>query len=400
MRISLLYPYSDLPGPKRSGRGLSLARELAERGHEVTLLVSGFDHATKSSRSIREEFNIGRGVLKIRSIESGSYKRNISVSRIFFERAFGEGAARELATMSAQDLLVLHEPAAFWAPALLSRMGTKRARYVLDVIDMWPEMFRTVLPRQLKWVGEPVWKVLERARAKVVHDAAGIVSVSEDYLPMLAIPIRTPTRVVYWGIDLKRFESEVAKGATLDDTTETTRPRLIYSGSIGEKYDMRTLLDAACLLQQQSWDGMIEVAGTGPLAGWLAKEIGLKGLGNIRMHGTLHGPALASLYRSGAAGLATYSPGSAVSMPIKAFDYFAAELPIITSVELELGRIVTQEQVGQLYRAGSAESLSSAIVKLSAMPRDHAMRGRLKALAQRLDSRSQYTRFAEFLEGI
>ena len=400
MRISLFYPYSDLPGPKRPGRGLTLARELAKRGHEVTLLVSGFDHATKTPRSIREEFNIGRGVLKIRSINSGSYKRNISASRIFFERAFGEGAAQELRTMPAQDLLVLHEPAAFWAPALMSRIGTKRARYVLDVIDMWPEMFRTVLPRQLKWLGEPVWKIVERTRANVVRDAAGIVSVSADYLPMLDIPVRTPTRVVYWGIDLERFEAEVAKGASLNGTTETTRPRLIYSGSIGEKYDMRTLLDAACLLQQQNWHGIIEVAGTGPLAGWLEKEIGLKELSNIRMHGTLHGPALATLYRSGAAGLAMYSPGSAVSMPVKAFDYFAAELPIITSVQLELGRIVTQEQVGQLYRAGSPESLSSAIVKLSAMPRDQEMRGRLKALAQRLNSRSQYMGFAEFLEGI
>jgi hypothetical protein len=88
-------------------------------------------------------------------------------------------------------------------------------------------------------------------------------------------------------------------------------------------------------------------------------------------------------------------------MPIKAFDYFAAGLPIVNSLGRDLGSAVNQYKVGMQYKSGDATSLFNAIKSfIDNRDMKEQFRKNAENVAWNYDVSRQYCKFVNIIEAL
>ena len=169
---------------------------------------------------------------------------------------------------------------------------------------------------------------------------------------------------------------------------------LVYAGSLGEHYDLDTLLDVVATMPEVR----LTIAGQGPAEDRLRKRAA--SLPNVAFAGAVDVGRLSELYAAADVGLAPYRAGSTVALPTKLFDYLAAGLPVITSLDSEVSTLIEDAGAGVRYAAGDAASLRAAIVALSDPGRRGPMATEARELAMRFDARVLYAQFANAIEAL
>lgn len=405
MRIWIVNPYGNLPGEGWTPyRAEWLGRALGKRGHSVAWWASNFEHRTKKFRkSSSEDLTISPG-FNVRIVPTTAYARHISFARIRSERTYARNLVRCAEKSNESPDLVIHvEPAVFWYPITLALIKRKKALLIIDILDLWPELFSVAFPKYIRWCGKiALWPLYHRRR-KFLKEADGILAVSNDYLNVAKkIAPLTLSLAAYIGAERSLLFREQRMGKS---DVEKGRFVIIYSGTFGEGYDIRTVLEAANTLMCSDPAIMFVFVGAGPLAAEIqltaAKQVELHGQKNIKLIGSVPQSELGAIYANADCALTSYVKESTVSMPLKAYDYFAAGLPIINSLRGELATIIIENDVGLQYRPGHVLSLVNAIREIAARQdwRDPA-RERARALAMKFESTRQHERAADFIEMI
>ena len=215
------------------------------------------------------------------------------------------------------------------------------------------------------------------------------------------------TLTVFNGIDVAAFRT------TLPDARERkalARERgqkpgevwVVYAGTLGNNYDIPTVLRAAARLQERGDDRIrIWVAGEGPLRSSVTEFIRTRELMNLKYIGNLCHEDLIRFYSICDIGLSPYVPESNVAMPDKAYDYMAAGLPIVNTLRGELEELLRDRQIGIQYKAGDPESLVGALESLAAdeVLRNHMARNSHDA-AMDYDQNVQYGKYVNFIKEI
>jgi len=98
--------------------------------------------------------------------------------------------------------------------------------------------------------------------------------------------------------------------------------------------------------------------------------------------------------------IACYRPGATQTVTYKLFEYLAARLPVVCSLEGEMGEMIRREGVGVSYRAGDAADLARV---LRALGTDRDELRRMASRARRFaeasgDARRVYDAMAGFVE--
>ena len=98
--------------------------------------------------------------------------------------------------------------------------------------------------------------------------------------------------------------------------------------------------------------------------------------------------------------IACYRPGATQTVTYKLFEYLAARLPVVCSLEGEMGEMIRREGVGASYRAGDAGDLARVLRALAA---DRDELGRMASRARRFaeargDARRVYGDMAGFVD--
>lgn len=407
MHVWLVNPYGSLPGEAwREYRTVLAARALVAAGHTVTWWVANFEHRSKRFRGTEFERRPLFPGFEAAIVPTTSYTRHISLGRINFERTFAR-RVREIARQEARpDVIVLCEPALFTSAQILALADELEVPVMLDVLDLWPELFQVALPRVLRSFGRIFFAPFYRRRANLVRRSAGYVTVAQDYLALMqSIAPRAASAIVYLGVDVGGLRREMSTDTPLPASVASRTKAandfwVVYAGTIGPSYDVRTILRAAGLLRDAAAI-TIFIAGDGPLGKEVESTIAARALANCVYLGPLSAATVTRLYNFCDAALSTYVGASTVSMPTKAYDYFAAGLPVINSLGRDLGDFVQTHEVGLQYPPEDATALAAAIRSLAM---DRPRRDRLAANAARLgekfDWRIQYARFVEVTEAV
>ncbi len=395
LNVWIVNPYGWLPGEGwRDYRSAPLSRALAERGHKVRWWLSDIEHRSRKRRkSTGNDSGLPPGVT-LEMVEAREYGGNISLDRIRYERSYAAGFADRSKTLPVPDLIVLAEPALFFAGPVVAYARRHRVPLVVDGIDLWPELFHIVLPTSLRKIGGAIFAPLYRRRDRVIAQAAAVVAVTADYLVALTRRVAPPVSdVIYLGVDRSIFH------APQWDRDEGAPLQAIYAGNLGDAYDMPVLLAAIERLATAGRPIRFTLAGAGP---WEDKAVALvtRFPQHMRFLGRMAPEALPGLYAQAHVGLATYSPGSTVSMPTKLFDYLAAGLATVGSAGGEAATLL-QQGVGRSYQAGSVEGLVAALDYYIDHPAELecARRAALTA-SERFDIQEQYDRFISLIENV
>lgn len=342
MRVWIVNPFDNLPAEGfRPQRYWMMARAFALSGDDVTLWSTDFSHAFKRPRRLALP-PAGEG-FSVRLLHVPSYSRNICLRRVFSHWRFAAAFAAAAREQPPPDVVIASMPPLRAPMAALRFCRRTGARFVLDVMDAWPETFYRLAPRSLFWP-------LRRIAGELYRSADFVTAVASRYVDLAASYGSTvPSRLFHHGIELDYPLPPLAPCATNGGV------RLVYVGNMGASYDLETVIDA--VKAEVSLE--LDIAGTGPKEGVLRTRA--EGCSRIRFHGYLATDAMRELLARANVAIVPMFPDSCVGIPYKLADYAAAGLKVVSSLSGEIETLLKRFGAGVVYSAGNVSSFVDAV---------------------------------------
>ncbi|MFC3874461.1 glycosyltransferase [Neisseria musculi] len=258
MNITIVAPYCSLPSEPHFNRFWYLA-ELLSQEHDVLLITSNFRHYDKSFRRPEDAANASTGRLNVLLLNESGYTQNVSLARVQSHRVFVKHFEQWLGQCRPGRQDIVYSAYPLIATNIL--LGRHKARLgyklIIDVQDVWPESFSSVIPA-LKKIPHNLLPFASRANAAYAA-ADALVAVSQTYLARAqeANP-RAPGEVVYIGADydkLAKAEPRPFHGG---------KTRFFYLGTLSYSYDMQTVCQGINRLAQTDKSIELHIMGGGP----------------------------------------------------------------------------------------------------------------------------------------
>ncbi len=243
----------------------------------------------------------------------------------------------------------------------------KRAPYVLDLVDLWPESVAAsgmLSNRFASW--------LIRCGAKFVYRGAKRINVItegyRDNLLRLGVPAKKLSVIHCWPAS-GLFDPVPRDEQLAHDEGFENRFTIFYAGQIGPCQDLRTVLDAAELLKDLPHVQFL-LAGDGVEQLLLAQQVKQRGLTNVRMLGRRSAADVQKMYALADLLLVHLKPNamSRVSIPSKTFAYMASGRPLLMAVEGESSRLVREHRCGVTAVPSNPQDMAQAIRGFCKLP--------------------------------
>jgi hypothetical protein len=250
-------------------------------------------------------------------------------------------------------MVIISEPAMFYYDILGPIINNIKIKKILDVIDLWPEVFYTFFPFfSIKFLNLLFSPIINR-RIKFVKKFDIIFSVSAVYDIIIKNKLNIKSEVIYLGTSNSGIDSQGSNLlTTFINSKEQLEKWVIYSGTLGDNYDLKTLLNVAKKIDSEGiFNIKFFIAGSGPLESFLNESIRKLKLTNVFFLGFIENKNLMNFLTHCDIGICSYKINSFVSIPLKAFDYLKAGLPILTSLDLEIKSLIIDHDVGDFYKA-------------------------------------------------
>jgi glycosyltransferase involved in cell wall biosynthesis len=375
MRVWLVTAAEPIPSDGvRPMRFMGLARALARRGHDVTVWTQTFFHHTKRHRFPADTEYVAEGY-RVVVLRAFGYRTNVSLRRYASHWRFARRLAAAMPARPAPDVVVASLPPLDTAAAVADYCARRAIPFVVDVIDPWPDVFVDLLPPALQPAGRVVSSPLRRRATRIVRSAHTVTAISRRYAAWaegLAAPRPVATAVFHPAVQLGSFDPRAR------DPHDPGPLRVVYAGALGRAYDVDCVIDCARLLAAEGAAVEVAVAGDGPERARLERRAA--GLTNVRFLGWLEAPALARLLAASDLGLACYRRDATQTVTYKLFEYAAAGLPVVCSLEGEMADMIRAAGVGASYRAEDPADLVR-VLRTYDVARDELGRIRRRARA-------------------
>lgn len=353
--------------PQRCGM---LANALVSKGHKVLLWTSAFDHLKKSHLHKTSERNRVSDLLSVQFIRASGYNRNVSLKRI----ANNQGLAKEFARLASlsevlPDIIYVPVPLPELAEKVIDLSKPLGIPTVVDIRDPWPAVYLTLFPRWThRLIRLILFKEFHRMK-KVVKSATMLTAVSQTYFDWAIITFnRTPrTGDQAYPLGFPQMDNSllpVVKEKTLEIINKYQLTQndimLCFAGTFGQSCNLRTIIKAAKILNESSHKNILFV-----LIGSGDNEQKFKtmadGTPNILFTGWLDLISMKAWLELSNVGLIPYFNNATPSLPNKPFEYMAAGLPILSSLDGELKTLIGNNQIGRYYQSDSVSSLLEQI---------------------------------------
>ncbi len=375
MRVWVVKTSEMLASDNGNGRLLRsgiIAHMLEAAGHEVTWWMSTFDHANRRQRSDSDAV-AGFGARgTVRMIHSPGYQASISVARLVDHFIWGRRFARAVRTAPVPDVVFCAYPTIESASVCVQYGARHGIPIVIDLRDMWPDIFIERVPAPLTPLARAViWPIARRARA-ALHDATALFGITEDF--------------VRWGLALAgrpwgQWDAAFPLGypqTDFDSATETAGDaggfwdqrgvraddafNVVLVGTITKRrFELDVVLDAARLLQSEQRPVRFIIAGDGDDLQMYRDRAA--GLSNVLFPGWLSRAQIQALLARAHLGLVPYrnTADLVISIPNKVAEYFAAGLPVATCLRGTLQRLLRDERCGGEFSAADPQTLVTLV---------------------------------------
>ncbi len=327
----LLVNWQDLRNPSAGGAEIHLFElfsRLAQRGHRVRLVCSGFKGAP--TRELIE---------------------GIEVHRVGGRHSFalqGRAAVREALRREPADVLVddINK-----LPLYTASLGR------LPVYALIPHLFGTTAFAEVSWpMAATIW-LAERAIPWAYRKAwfHAISDSTRDDLISRGVP-RNRIAVVNPGVDSVRFCPD-------PDGGRSDPPRFVYLGRLKGYKGVDQLIEALALTRRARPDLSVDVAGTGDDRPRLEARVQERGLGDaVRFLGYVDEATKLSLLRRA---VANVFPSPKEGWGITVMEAAACGTPSLASDSPGLRDSVRDGTTGLLVRHGDPEALAAGMLRLA-----------------------------------
>lgn len=366
MRVLILTQHYD---PEPIPKPAELARALRARGHDVHVLAglpnypAGELYPGYRLRPLTRE--TVDGVPVVRTFVFPYHGRS-SLLRIFNYLSFMCSAVLGAWCTPACDVIyVLHPPLTIGVPAWILSV-LKRAPFVYDVQDIWPESLPETgmmsSPRLLGFIG--------RVARWIYRRAAVVLAITEEGRTRLIANGAPADRVVVpalWVTD-KLFRPADGAARVREQFGLEGRFVVMFAGNLGVVQKLDTLIDAAARLHSHP-EILIVLVGDGMDRDRLEQRARAQQLTNVRFLGRQPFAAMPD-FQAAADVLLVHlkrTPITDFLVPAKVLMYLATGRPTIVAMEGPASELVQRAQAGLAIPAEDPAALAAAITQLAAM---------------------------------
>jgi glycosyltransferase involved in cell wall biosynthesis len=278
----------------------------------------------------------------------------------------------------------------------------KNIPVVVDIRDLWPDIFLEVVPRKLQWLAELAMLPMFRMNYHTFKNVSGIVAISANYLKWGLIysgrDRGNTDKVFYMGYPQKNLKTSEKKKSVKRWIEKGVRPNSFiccFFGSINYQFDLETIISVAKIFKASECnDIQFVICGEGVRLKHY-KNLAI-GLNNILFPGWVDRIDIRTLTELAKVGLAPYKSFSSnfchrfhpIKFPLleirekatlsnKIFEYFSGGLPIVSSLRGELAQILRENDCGITYEPGDVQGLADALLFLKDNPKKRKQMGKI-----------------------
>jgi glycosyltransferase involved in cell wall biosynthesis len=355
--------------PHRTG---AFAEYASRQKHEVVWWTSTFDHFRKKQLFERDSVMQVNPNLQIRFLRGYGYRKNVSLARIADHRRISAKFAEQASLQPRPDVVLVELP-----PVELARKCTQYGRQagvpvVVDMLDMWPDIFPNVFPRSVRWAARLALLPMFGLARAISADATAIIGMTDDF--------------VEWGLRKShRTRSRWDRAFPLTTNHPTCEPEALaganqfwdhlgitgdvftacFVGSLGRQFDIKTVIEGAQILYRRGVAARFVICGSGEnLELYRAMSANLD---NVVLPGWVNRAQMQSLLARCSVGIDPLPDRFDYLATInnKAVDYLSAGLPVLSSPRKGvLWEFLRSHGCGLSYEAHDSLALADTVTGL------------------------------------
>jgi glycosyltransferase involved in cell wall biosynthesis len=357
-----------------------VAHMLDARGHDVTWWMSTFDHANRRNRAASNTAQPFGARGSIRMLYSPGYRQSVSLARLYDHAVWGRAFRRAIERERPPDVVFCAYPTIESAAVCISFGARRQVPVVVDLRDMWPDIFSEFAPPALKpLAARLLWPWRARARA-ALRGATALFAITEEFLAwglrlagrerrpwdgafMLAYPEPRPDSSGDSALHAARGYWD-----QLGITSQGSFNVALIGSMTHRRFEMESVLAAARELQRDGVAVKFILAGDGedlPRYRLQAQDCN-----NVIFPGWLNAAQIRELLCRSHLGLVPYrnSPDLLMSVPNKVGEYLAAGVPVATCLHGTLARVLAERACGVSFEASEPGSLAAQVRVLRGDP--------------------------------
>ena len=364
MHILLIHQAFAALGEPGGTRHHELARQIAARGHRVTVIASPVSYLTGNARRAAPQREADGDVTVLRTYTYPALHKSF-VHRVGSFLSFMASSFLAGLRVRGVDVVWGTSPPIFQGMTAWALARLKRAAFTFEVRDLWPAFAVAVgvltnpaLIRASEWLE----RFLLRRADRVVVNSPGFI----DH-----VKARGARRVALIpnGSDASMFDPNAEGAAFRERHGLVEKFVALYAGAHGMSNDLGVVLEAARLLRGRP-EIAIVLLGDGKEKPALRQKAAQLGLNNVHFLPPVPKTEVPDALAAADAciGILKPVPLYATVYPNKIFDYMAAGRPIVLAMEGVIRDVVKRAGAGIAVPPGDPDALASAICTLAEDP--------------------------------
>lgn len=339
----------------RPMRVINLANKFLERGHKVLVISSRFDHYKKNKRQHKSLIKINKN-LEILLLDSPGYKKNIGLSRLWDHLILSLNLLHKLFSkkIPKQDLFIIGFPPIETAFILIFWSKLKKIPSLIDIKDLWPEIFVSRLPKNLAWIIKILIYPYKLISIYSIRNADIVSSITPAFLGWsqnyskrksckydFVAPLVSPVISLSQSDITKSINWWKSKGICFNE-----KPTFCFIGTLSIAYDFHEVSKAINYLEEKKIDFQLIICGEGT-ASKKIKSLFRK-TSSVHFPGWVNSKKAFILRKYSLASIAPYinTEDFMKSIPNKIIDSLSYSLPIISTLKGEVSDLINKENCG------------------------------------------------------
>lgn len=406
MRILILTQYFPPEIGAPQNRLFELAVRLKQQGVEIDVLTAMPNYpkmevheAYKNkfySKEIQSDLNIFRSWIYVTK-SKGVFKRLLN----YFSFVFSSLIVGVFKLKGNYDLVITESPPLFLGISGYILSKFKRAKFNLNVSDLWPESAEKlglVTNRKMLKAATVLEEFLYEKSLFVTGQTQGIVK---------DIKTRFPEKEVYWlpnGVDVSLFNPDIIEsGWRIKNGFSKNDKLFLYAGIIGLAQGLEVILKAAVHLKELAPNVKFILLGAGPVKEELMEMKSELDLNNVFFHEPVQKSQMGEIIRDVDAAVVPLKKMDLFlgAIPSKIFENLAMKKPIILGVDGEARDLFEKEGNCAIYfEPENVEDLVAKIVRIEKgeIILDQLGRNGRQYVEQKFDRNILATNYLNFLK--
>ena len=362
---------SDGNNPRLRRMGTLAAFLAKEKGNNVEWFSVSFDHYKKTQRTERNADIKLADNYTLHIVRVNGYRRNVSLARVIHHKQSASRILKRMKTSNTKpDVIVASMEPLEVSNAVVKFSKSNKIPAIVDVRDLWPEIYYEVLPKPLHPLLHLYVKRCSHVLSKTMKNASSIVGLSQGFLDYglkyanreescldKVIPIGYPDfdKTAYFG-NTNVLKSEY--GISENDLT------VLFLGNFGNQFNFEPIIDAAKRLSSYSRIKFVLCGNGSRLEEIKERTIGC----NVVFTGWIEQEMIKTLACNSSMGIAPYinSKNYLLNTPNKFGEYLSYGLPVVLGIQGVMAQLIQENGCGCIYSSG--EDLANEILRFNENP--------------------------------